>query len=71
MTLKHELNSIQNAFYTITHARMSGKPGGKRPLERPRRRWVDNIKTNLKEIGSIGVNLLHLVQRVPISGGLL
>jgi hypothetical protein len=26
-----------------------GKPEGKRPLGRPRRRWVDNIKMNLKE----------------------
>jgi hypothetical protein len=25
-----------------------GKPKGKRPLERPRRRWVDNIKLDLK-----------------------
>jgi hypothetical protein len=28
-----------------------GKPEGKRPLGRPRRRWVDNIKTDLREIG--------------------
>jgi hypothetical protein len=28
-----------------------GKPEGKRPLERPRRRWVDNIKMDLVEIG--------------------
>jgi hypothetical protein len=27
-----------------------GKPEGKRPLERPRRRWVDNIKMDLREI---------------------
>jgi hypothetical protein len=27
-----------------------GKPDGKRPLGRPRRRWVDNIKIDLKEI---------------------
>jgi hypothetical protein len=27
-----------------------GKPEGRRPLGRPRRRWVDNIKTDLKEI---------------------
>jgi hypothetical protein len=27
-----------------------GKPEGKRPLVRPRRRWVDNIKVDLKEI---------------------
>jgi hypothetical protein len=28
-----------------------GKPEGKRPLGRPRRRWVDNIKVDLREIG--------------------
>jgi hypothetical protein len=28
-----------------------GKPEGKRPLRRPRRRWVDNIKMDLREIG--------------------
>jgi hypothetical protein len=27
-----------------------GKPEGKRPLGRPRRRWVDNIKIDLREI---------------------
>jgi hypothetical protein len=27
-----------------------GKPEGKRPLGRPRRRWVDNIKIDLKKI---------------------
>jgi len=28
-----------------------GKPEGKRPLGRPRRRWVDNIKIDLQEVG--------------------
>jgi len=28
-----------------------GKPEGKRPLGRPRRRWVDNIRTDLQEMG--------------------
>jgi hypothetical protein len=28
-----------------------GKPEGRRPLGRPRRRWVDNIKTDLRELG--------------------
>jgi hypothetical protein len=28
-----------------------GKPDGKRPLGRPRHRWVDNIKMDLREIG--------------------
>jgi hypothetical protein len=30
---------------------LMGKPEGKRPLERPRRRWIDNIKMDLLEIG--------------------
>jgi hypothetical protein len=33
-----------------------GKPGGKRPLGRPRSRWVDNIKTHLREIGWGGID---------------
>jgi hypothetical protein len=28
-----------------------GKPMGRRPLGRPRRRWEDNIKTDLREVG--------------------
>jgi hypothetical protein len=28
-----------------------GRPEGKRPLERPRRTWIDNIKTDLSEKG--------------------
>ena len=31
-----------------------GKPGGKRPLGRPRRRWEDNIKMDLQEAGGGG-----------------
>jgi hypothetical protein len=34
------------------------KPEGKRPLARPRRRWVDNIKMDLREIGWDGVELI-------------
>jgi hypothetical protein len=32
-----------------------GKPEGKRPLGRPRCRWIDNIKMHLLEIGLVGV----------------
>jgi hypothetical protein len=39
-----------------------GKPEGKRPLGRPRRRWVDNIKMNLGEIGWDGVDWIELAQ---------
>jgi hypothetical protein len=31
-----------------------GKPEGKRPLRRPRRRWEDNIKMDLQEVGGGG-----------------
>jgi hypothetical protein len=38
------------------------KPDGKRPLGRPRRRWVDNIKMELLEIGWGGVDWTGLAQ---------
>jgi hypothetical protein len=38
------------------------KSEGKRPLGRPRRRWEDNIKINLREIGWEGVDWMHLDQ---------
>jgi hypothetical protein len=39
-----------------TYRILVGKPEGKRPLGRPRRRWMDNIKTDLREIGWGGMN---------------
>jgi hypothetical protein len=39
-----------------------GGPEGKRPLGRPRRRWEDNIKTDLREIG---INEANLIQLAP------
>jgi hypothetical protein len=39
-----------------------GKPEGKRPLGRPRSRWVDNIKMDLIEIGWDGVDWIDLAQ---------
>jgi hypothetical protein len=38
-----------------------GKPEGKRPLERPRRRWVDNIKMD-RDIGCDGVDWMYMAQ---------
>jgi hypothetical protein len=40
----------------------SGKPEGKRPLGRPRRRWEDNIKMDLQEVGCGGMNWIELAQ---------
>jgi hypothetical protein len=39
-----------------------GSPEGKRPLGRPRRRWKDNIKMDLREIGIDGANWIQLSQ---------
>ena len=37
-----------------------GKPEGKRPLGRPRRRWEDNIKMDLQEVGCGGMGWIKL-----------
>jgi hypothetical protein len=39
-----------------------GKPEGKRPLRRPRCRWVDNIKMDLGEAGWDGMDWIDLAQ---------
>jgi hypothetical protein len=39
-----------------------GRPEGKRPLGRPRCRWEDNIKIDLREIGIDGANWIRLAQ---------
>ena len=38
------------------------KPEGRRPLGRPRRRWVDNIRTDLQEVGCGYMNWIGLAQ---------
>jgi hypothetical protein len=43
----------------LTKAR---KPEGKRPLGRPRRRWVDNIKMDFRKIGWDGMDWIELAQ---------
>jgi hypothetical protein len=39
-----------------------GKPEGKRPLGRPRRSWVDNIKADHREIGWDGMDWIELAK---------
>jgi hypothetical protein len=39
---------------------MVGKPEGKRPLGRPRRKWEDNIKMDLREIGWGGMDSINV-----------
>ena len=39
-----------------------GKPEGKKPLGRPRRRWEDNIKMDFQEVGCGAMNWIELAQ---------
>jgi hypothetical protein len=41
---------------------LMGKPEGKRPLGRPRRRWVDNIRMDLGEVGWDDVDWIGLAK---------
>jgi hypothetical protein len=50
------MGEMRNAY------RILGKPEGKGSLGRPRRRWVDNIKMDLREIGWDGVDWIQLAQ---------
>jgi hypothetical protein len=45
-----------------TYRILVGKPDGKRPLGRPRRRWEDNIKMDLNAIGWGGMDWIDRVQ---------
>jgi hypothetical protein len=50
-------NGTRNAYRILV-----GKPEGKRPLGRLKRRWVDNIKMDLREIGWDSMDWIELVQ---------
>jgi hypothetical protein len=39
-----------------------GKPRGKRPLGRPRRKWVDNIRMDFAEVGWVDVDWIGLAK---------
>jgi hypothetical protein len=45
-----------------TYRLLVGKPEGKRPLGRPRRRWVDNIRMDLGEVGWGDVDWIGLAK---------
>jgi hypothetical protein len=49
------MGETRNAYRILV-----GKPEGKRPLGRRRRRWVDNIKMDLREIGWDGMDWIDL-----------
>jgi hypothetical protein len=51
------MGEMRNAYSILV-----GKPEGRRPLGRPRRRWVDNIKMDLIEVEWDGRDLIDLAQ---------
>ena len=46
----------------VVHRVLVGKPEGKRPLERPRLRWEDDIKMDLQEVGGGCGDWMELAQ---------
>jgi len=62
-----EKNEIGGACSTYGERRdvyrvLVGKPEGKRPLGRPRRRWEDNFKMDLQEVGCGSMDWIELAQ---------
>jgi hypothetical protein len=51
------MGETRNAYRILV-----GKPEGRRPLGRPRRRWVDNIKIDLRDIGWDDMDWTDLAQ---------
>ena len=58
--MEHEINRLgkgRGAYRVLV-----GKPKGKGPLGRPRRRWVDNIRMDLQDVGGGYVDWIGLAQ---------
>jgi hypothetical protein len=55
-------NLFINKTYLQVECWIVGKPEGRRPLGRPRRRWEDNIKMDLREVGLGGMDWIDLAQ---------
>jgi hypothetical protein len=51
------MGETRNAYRILV-----GKPEGKRPVGKPRRKWVDNIKMDLREIAWDGMDWIELAQ---------
>jgi hypothetical protein len=56
-------SSVENkTVLTNPYRILVGKPEGRRPLERPKRRWVNNIKMDLRQTGWDGMDWIDLAQ---------
>jgi len=57
------LSGRSRSLYLSIKRSLVGKPEGKRPLGRPRRRWEDNIMMDLQEVGwGGGLDLIDLAE---------
>jgi len=56
------MGRARSAYGRGVYRVLVGKPEGKRPLGRPRRRWEDNIKMNLQEMRCGGMDWIELAQ---------
>jgi hypothetical protein len=52
-----KLGEVRGAYNILV-----GRPEGRRPLGRPRRRWEDNTEMDLREIGFVVVDWIHWAQ---------
>jgi hypothetical protein len=59
---KREKSSNVVRIEVIAYNILVGRPEGRRPLGRPRRRWEDNIKMDLREIGFGDMDWIHWTQ---------
>jgi hypothetical protein len=59
---RHIARMGEEAEKKNTYRVLVGKPEGKRPLGRPRRKWVDNIRMDLGEVGWGDVDWIGLAQ---------
>jgi hypothetical protein len=64
MTWAARMGEKKNAYRILV-----GEPEGKRPLGKPRRMWVDNVKMDLRQDGIVWTGSIWL--RMGTSGGLL
>ena len=65
---KNEMGGACGAYGGGVHRVLVGRPVGKRPLGRPTRRWEDNIKMDLQEVGG-GVRTGWSWLRIGTGGG--
>ena len=59
---KNDMSGACSAYGGGVYRVLVGKPEGKRPLGKPRRRWEDNIKMDLHEVGCWGMDWIELAQ---------